>query len=170
MRQPSLQLRQAFQRAPTGAARAGDEDAALLRERVIVCGVAPAQPVKERLKAFRHVQPVNGADPDDAVRFLQCLIDIGKVILNDARALLVASPPAVSAGATMFDPLPIQVYLPDLCSSVRQAKNELILGRCRQAVRIGAGPYDCDIFSCGVPSNCLVDWWRLPIYYYFTGL
>ena len=51
----------------------------------------------------------------------------------------------------MFDPLPIQVYLPDLCSGVRQAKNELILGRCRQAVRIGAGPYDCDIFHVGFP-------------------
>ena len=111
---------------------------ALFRERMVMCRVTPAKPVKECLEAFRHVRPVDRADPDDSVRFPQRTADFREIVPDDAGTRLVAGAPAVAAGTAVFEFLLIQMDFPNLSAGLRQAANDLILRGGRQAVPIRA--------------------------------
>ena len=93
------------------AARAGNQHAAFIREIMIMHSVTPAKPVKERLEAFCHIRPVNRADPDNPVRFRQCLIDFSKIIPDHTAAFCAACSPAVPAGSAVFQLFPVQMNL-----------------------------------------------------------
>ena len=138
MGQAPLHLRQALHGPPARPAGAGHQDAAFFGQKMIVRRVASPEPVKKRLEALRHVGPVDGADPYDAVGILQRLIDFPKIIPDHAGAVCPAGAPAVSAGAAVFELFAVQMDFFDFDSRVGQSFHELIFRGGRQPVRVGA--------------------------------
>jgi len=68
MRHSALKLSQALKGPSAGAARARNQHAALVRQKVVLHGIAPPQTVKESLKRLRHIRPINRTDPHDSGR------------------------------------------------------------------------------------------------------